>query len=411
MENPILYILTSVIVFTAVIMLLVFLLMIAAKKLVPQGEVKLDINDGDRELNVKPGTSLLSALSTQKIFLPSACGGGGTCGMCKCKVLEGGGTLLPTEAGHVSKAEAKEGVRLTCQLKVKEPMKLDIEPEILDIKKYECTVRSNDNVATFIKELVVELPKGETLDFRAGGYIQIDVPEYKNLSYKSFDIGEEYRGDWDKFKLWDYTANNEEPCYRAYSMANYPLENDIIMLNIRIASPPPGTNHPPGICSSYVFNLKPGDKITISGPYGEFFAQETEREMCFIGGGAGMAPMRSHIFDQLKRIGTKRKITFWYGGRSKRELFYMDEFRALEKEFPNFKMYIALSDPLPEDNWDGLTGFIHQVAYNEYLDQHPDPSEIEFYLCGPPIMIKCVKEMTYNLGVEPEMVMADDFGI
>jgi Na+-transporting NADH:ubiquinone oxidoreductase subunit F len=411
MENPILYILTSVIVFTGVIMLLVVLLMVAAKKLVPQGKVKLDINDGDRTVEVQPGVSLLGALASSKIFLPSACGGGGTCGMCKCKVLEGGGELLPTEAGHVSKAEAKEGVRLSCQLKVKSDMKLDIEPEILDIKKYECTVRSNDNVATFIKELVVELPKGETLDFRAGGYIQIDVPAYKDLSYKTFDVAEEYRGDWDKFNMWDYVANNPEPCYRAYSMASFPLENDIIMLNIRIASPPPGTSHPPGVCSSFVFSLKPGDKITISGPYGEFFAQETDREMCFIGGGAGMAPMRSHIFDQLKRIGTKRKITFWYGGRSKRELFYMDEFRALEKEFPNFKMYIALSDPLPEDNWDGLTGFIHQVALDEYLDKHPDPTEIEYYLCGPPIMIKCVKEMTYNLGVEPEMVMADDFGI
>ena len=410
MENPIIYILTSVAVFTAVIMLLVILLMVAAKKLMPQGLAKLKIN-GDREVEVKPGTSLLSALSNEKIFLPSACGGGGTCGMCKCKVVEGGGDLLPTEAGHISKAEAKEGVRLTCQLKVKEDLSLEIPQEILEIKKYECTVRSNDNVATFIKELVVDLPDGEKLDFRAGGYIQIDVPAYKDLSYKSFDVAEEYRGDWDKFKLWDYVANNDEPCYRAYSMANFPLEDDIVMLNIRIASPPPGMDVPPGVCSSYVFNLKPGDKIMISGPYGEFFAQETDREMCFIGGGAGMAPMRSHIFDQLKRIGTDRKITFWYGGRSKRELFYMDEFRALEKEFPNFKMYIALSDPLPEDNWTGLTGFIHQVVLDEYLDKHPDPTEIEFYLCGPPIMLKCVKEMTYDLGVEPEMVMADDFGI
>jgi len=410
MENPIIYILTSVVVFTAVIMLLVILLMVAAKKLMPQGLAKLKIN-GDREVEVKPGSSLLGALSNEKIFLPSACGGGGTCGMCTCKVTEGGGDLLPTEAGQITKAEAKEGYRLSCQLKVKEDLALEIPQEILEIKKYECTVRSNDNVATFIKELVVELPDGEKLDFRAGGYIQIDVPAYKGLSYKSFEVGEEYRGDWDKFKLWDYVANNDEPCYRAYSMASFPLEDDIIMLNIRIASPPPGTDHPPGVCSSYVFDLKPGDKITISGPYGEFFAQETDREMCFIGGGAGMAPMRSHIFDQLKRIGTDRKITFWYGGRSTCELFYMDEFRALEKEFPNFTMHIALSDPLPEDNWTGLTGFIHQVVLDEYLDKHPDPTEIEFYLCGPPIMLKCVKEMTYDLGVEPEMVMADDFGI
>jgi len=410
MEN-ITYIVTSVVVFSAVIMLLVSLLMIAAKKLVPQGLAKLDINDGFRGLDVKPGASLLTALSNEKIFLPSACGGGGTCAMCKCKVLEGGGSLLPTEAGQVTKAEAKEGVRLACQLKVKEDMKLEIEQEILEIKKYECTVRSNDNVATFIKELVVELPAGQKLDFKAGGYIQIDVPAYKGLSYKTFDVAEEYRGDWDKFKVWDNVANNEEPCFRAYSMANFPLEDDIIMLNIRIASPPPGTDYPPGVCSSYVFDLKPGDKITISGPYGEFFAQETEREMCFIGGGAGMAPMRSHIYDQLKRIGTDRKITFWYGGRSVTELFYMDEFKALEKEFPNFSLHVALSDPLPEDNWEGSTGFIHNVVLNEYLDKHPDPTEIEYYLCGPPIMLKCVNDMVDSLGVEPEMVMADDFGI
>ncbi len=410
MEN-VTYIVSSVVVFTAVIMTLVILLMVAAKKLVPQGLVKLDINEGNREVEVKPGSSLLTALSTDKIFLPSACGGGGTCGMCKCKVLEGGGELLPTEAGQVTKAEAKEGVRLACQLKVKEDMKLDIEPSILDIKKYECTVRSNHNVATFIKELVVELPKGEKLDFRAGGYIQIDVPAYKDLSYKSFDIEEEYHEDWDKFKVWDYVANNDEPCYRAYSMANFPLEDDIIMLNIRICSPPPGTSYPPGICSSYVFNLKPGDPITISGPYGEFFAKETKNEMCFIGGGAGMAPMRSHIFDQLKRIGTDRKITFWYGGRSRRELFYLEDFEALAKEFPNFEFHIALSDPLPEDNWDGPTGFIHQVVLDNYLDNHEDPTEIEYYLCGPPIMLKCVKDMCHDIGVEPEMIMADDFGI
>ncbi len=410
MEN-VTYIVSSVAVFTFVIMLLVTLLMVASKKLVPQGLAKLNINDGNRELEVKPGSSLLTALAGQKIFLPSACGGGGTCAMCKCKVLEGGGELLPTEAGQVTKAEAKEGVRLACQLKVKEDMKLDIEPEILEIKKYECTVRSNHNVATFIKELVVELPKGEKLDFRAGGYIQIDVPAYKDLSYKSFDVEEEYRGDWDKFNQWDLVANNPEPCFRAYSMANFPLEDDIIMLNIRIASPPPGTSYPPGVCSSYVFDLKPGDKITISGPYGEFFAKDTKREMCFIGGGAGMAPMRSHIYDQLKRIGTDRKITFWYGGRSVRELFYVEEFEQLAKDFPNFTFHIALSDPLPEDNWEGPTGFIHQVVLNEYLDKHPDPTEIEFYLCGPPIMLKCVKDMADDLGVEPEMIMADDFGI
>ncbi|MEE9368667.1 MAG: NADH:ubiquinone reductase (Na(+)-transporting) subunit F [Pontiella sp.] len=410
MEN-IPYIVTSVLVFTTVIMIMVILLMVAAKKLVPQGLAKLQINDGFREIEVKPGSSLLTALSNEKIFLPSACGGGGTCAMCKCIVHEGGGTLLPTEAGQVTKAEAKEGVRLACQLKVKENMKLEIEQEILEIKKYECTVRSNDNVATFIKELVVELPEGQKLDFKAGGYIQIDVPAYKGLSYKSFDVAEEYRGDWDKFNVWDSVANNDEPCFRAYSMANFPLEDDIIMLNIRIASPPPGTDYPPGVCSSYTFDLKPGDKIVISGPYGEFFAQETEREMCFIGGGAGMAPMRSHIYDQLKRIGTKRKITFWYGGRSVTELFYVEEFEALAKEFPNFTFHIALSDPLPEDNWEGPTGFIHNVVQNEYLNQHEDPTEIEYYLCGPPIMLKCVNDMAYELGVEEDMIRADDFGI
>ena len=405
------YIITSVVVFTVVIMALVTILMAAAKKLVPQGFAKLSINEGSREIDVKPGTSLLSALSNEQIFLPSACGGGGTCAMCKCKVLEGGGELLPTEAGQVTKAEAKEGVRLACQLKVKESMVLDIEPEILEIKKYECTVRSNDNVATFIKELVVELPKGEKLDFRAGGYIQIDVPSYKDLEYKNFEIDDEYRQDWDQFKMFDLVANNDEDCFRAYSMASFPLEDDIIMLNIRIASPPPGTDYPPGICSSYVFDLKPGDKITISGPYGEFFAQETDREMCFIGGGAGMAPMRSHIFDQLKRIKSDRKITFWYVGRSKRELFYMEEFQQLEKEFPNFSLHVALSDPLPEDNWEGSTGFIHQVCLEEYMDKHDDPTEVEFYLCGPPIMLQCVNEMVDELGVEPDMVRADDFGI
>jgi Na+-transporting NADH:ubiquinone oxidoreductase subunit F len=405
------YVITSVVVFTVVIMALVMILMAAAKKLVPQGFAKLSINEGSREIDVKPGTSLLSALTNEKIFLPSACGGGGTCAMCKCKVLEGGGDLLPTEAGQVTKAEAKEGVRLACQLKVKDDMVLDIEPEILDIKKYECTVRSNENVATFIKELVVELPKGQKLDFRAGGYIQIDVPAYKGLEYNNFEIGEEYRSDWEQFNMFELVANNDEDCFRAYSMASFPLEDDIIMLNIRIASPPPGTEYPPGICSSYVFDLKPGDKITISGPYGEFFAQETDREMCFIGGGAGMAPMRSHIFDQLKRIGSDRRITFWYGGRSKRELFYMDEFKQLEKEFPNFTLHVALSDPLPEDNWEGSTGFIHQVCLEEYLDKHEDPTEVEYYLCGPPIMLQCVNEMVDELGVEADMVRADDFGI
>ena len=404
------YILTSVGIFTVLIMALVAVLMLAAKKLVPQGMAKLSINDGSKDLEVKPGASLLAALSEENIFLPSACGGGGTCAMCKCKVLEGGGDLLATEAGSVTKAEAKEGVRLACQLKVKQDMKLEIEPEILDIKKYECTVRSNHNVATFIKELVVELPKGEKLDFKAGGYIQIDVPAYKDLKYSNFKIEDEYREDWEQFKMFDLVANNDEDCFRAYSMASFPLEDDIIMLNIRIASPPPGTDYPPGICSSYVFDLQPGDKITISGPYGEFFAQETDREMCFIGGGAGMAPMRSHIYDQLKRIKTDRRITFWYGGRSERELFYIDEFRELEKQFPNFTLHIALSDPLPEDNWEGPKGFIHQVAHDMLLRDHDDPTECEYYLCGPPMMISAVQKMLWDLGVEEDMIAYDDFG-
>jgi len=411
MENPILYIAASVIVFTTIILFLVILLMFAARKLIPQGTVKLEINNGDRILEVKPGTSLLTALANNRIFLPSACGGSGTCGMCTCKVREGGGELLPTETAQITKAQAREGYRLACQLKVKEDMKLEIPPEILEIKKYECTVRSNRNVATYIKELIVDLPEGETLDFRAGGYIQIDVPPYKNLSFKSFDIPEEYRADWDRYNYWDFVAHNDEPCFRAYSMANYPEENDIIMLNVRIAFPPPGTHHPPGVCSSYIFSLKPGNKVLISGPYGEFFAQETGREMCFIGGGAGMAPMRSHIFDQLKRLKTNRKITFWYGGRSLKELFYIDEFKKLEQEHPNFSMHVALSEPQPEDHWDGPIGFIHQVVLDEYLDKHPDPTEVEYYLCGPPIMLKCVQEMLDSLGVEPEMIRCDDFGI
>ena len=404
------YIITSVVVFTVVIMALVTILMAAAKKLVPQGFAKLSINEGSREIDVKPGTSLLSALSNEQIFLPSACGGGGTCAMCKCKVLEGGGELLPTEAGQVTKAEAKEGVRLACQLKVKESMGLDIEPEILEIKKYECTVRSNDNVATFIKELVVELPKGEKLDFRAGGYIQIDVPAFKGLEYKNFEIGDEYRQDWDQFKMFDLVANNDEDCFRAYSMASFPLEDDIIMLNIRIASPPPGSDYPPGICSSYAFDLKPGDKITISGPYGEFFAQETDREMCFIGGGAGMAPMRSHIFDQLKRLNSKRKISFWYGARSLREVFYEDEYDQLAQENQNFEWHLALSDPQPEDDWQGETGFIHNVVLENYLKDHPAPEDVEYYMCGPPMMNAAVIKMLKDLGVEDENIMLDDFG-
>ena len=411
---------TSVVAFSIVILLLVFILLFAQSKLVQSGDVNIVINgDSENPIITSAGSTLLSTLSSQKMFLPSACGGGGTCAMCKCTISEGGGDVLPTEVGHLSRSEKASNVRLSCQVKVKQDMKIEIPEEIFGIKKWECEVVSNYNVSTFIKEFVVKLPPGETLNFESGGYIQIDVPETE-INFKEMDISphpdlghkkDVFKGDWDKFNLWPLKMKNDEPIFRAYSMANHPAEGNIIMLNIRIASPPPGTDYPPGICSSYVFDLQPGDKITISGPYGEFFAQETDREMCFIGGGAGMAPMRSHIYDQLKRIKTDRRITFWYGGRSERELFYIDEFRELEKQFPNFTLHIALSDPLPEDNWEGSTGFIHQVCMDEYLDKHPDPTEVEYYLCGPPIMLQCVNEMVDQLGVEPDMVRADDFGI
>lgn len=402
-------ILTGVAVFTGVILVLTIGLILASKKLMPGGTVKIDINEGDRVLETAPGSSLLTTLSDHKIFLPSACGGGGTCAMCKCVVKEGGGSLLPTEAGQVSKKEAMEGMRLSCQLKVKEDLKIDIPPEVLDIKKFEGAVISNKNVATFIKELIVELPEGMTLDYRAGGYIQIDIPSY-DLSFKDFEVEEEYRADWDRYGLWDLTVKNTEPCFRAYSMASYPAEGRKIMLNVRIATPPPNSNVPPGIASSYIFNLKPGDKVVMSGPFGEFFAKETNREMVFLGGGAGMAPMRSHLFDLLKTKGSGRTISFWYGARSKREMFYDDEFKALEEEFPNFTYTVALSEPLPEDHWDGPVGFIHKVVLERYLKDHPDPQEIEYYLCGPPPMIAAVNQMLDDLGVEPEMIAYDEFG-
>jgi Na+-transporting NADH:ubiquinone oxidoreductase subunit F len=381
---------------------------LASKTLTPSGVVKIDINDGGKVLDVNPGSSLLASLAENEVYLPSACGGGGTCGMCTCIVKEGGGEMLPTESGHISKKEARAGYRLTCQLKVKNDLKLEIPPEMLEVKKFEGTVRSNNNVATFIKELIIELPDGMDIDFRAGGYIQIDIPNYQ-LSFKSFDVEEQYRDDWKKFGLWDLNAQNDEPCFRAYSMASYPAEKDIIMLNVRIATPPRGMNVPPGIASSYIFNLKPKDKVVMSGPFGEFFARETEREMIYIGGGAGMAPMRSHIFDLLKTKKSNRKIGFWYGARSRREMFYDDEFQALEKEFHNFSYNVALSEPMPEDNWDGPTGFIHTALFENYLDTHEDPTEIEYYLCGPPMMIAAVNKMLYDLGVEEEMISYDEF--
>ncbi|MBC8213399.1 MAG: NADH:ubiquinone reductase (Na(+)-transporting) subunit F [Candidatus Marinimicrobia bacterium] len=401
----------SVVVFVFVIVLLVTVLSFAEKKLLPQGDVKILINkDEDKSPIVKPGGNLLTALTSEKIFLPSACGGGGTCGMCTCKVLSGGGKILPTELGHISRTEAKEDWRLACQVKVREDMDIHIPEEIFNIKKWECTVRSNYNVATFIKELVLELPKGENLDFKAGGYIQIDVPTY-DISFNDMIIENEYREDWDKFNLWDLHHKNDEPIFRAYSMANHPAEGNIVMLNVRIATPPPKlwNEAPPGICSTYIFNLKPGDKVMVSGPYGEFFTKDTDREMVFIGGGAGMAPMRSHIFHLLKTAKSTRKISFWYGARSLREMFYHDEFLALEKEFSNFNYNVALSEPMKEDNWEGPTGFIHSVLYENALKDHDDPTEIEYYMCGPPLMIDAVDNMLYNLGVEQEMVMYDKF--
>jgi len=407
-------IIASIAIFLLVIIFLVAMLLYARKKLTPQGEVTLTIND-EKKLVVNPGSTILSTLATEKIYLPSACGGGGTCAMCKCQVLEGGGSILPTEVGFFTRKEQQNNWRLGCQVKLKEDMSIAIPPEIFGIKKWECEMVSNRNVATFIKEFVVKLPEGETLDFRSGGYIQIDVPKCV-VEFKDMDIDEEYREDWDKFKMWDLKMKNPEPIYRAYSMANHPAENNIIMLNIRIATPPFDRKSGgfmkvnPGICSSYIFSRKAGDKVTISGPYGEFFIKDTDREMMFIGGGAGMAPMRSHIFDLYKTRKTTRKSTFWYGGRSLRELFYVDEFQALEEKNPNFKFNIGLSEPVPEDNWKGYVGFIHQMVIDEYLKNHPEPEEIEYYLCGPPMMNDAVLKMLDDYGVPEEMIAFDDFG-
>jgi len=404
----------SIAIFLIIIILLVTLLLWVRKKLTPQGKVMLTIND-EKELEVDPGSTLLNTLSSEGIYLPSACGGGGTCAMCKCQVLEGGGSILPTETGYFTRKEQMNQWRLGCQVKVREDMKIHVEPEIFGIKKWECEVVSNHNVATFIKEFVVRLPEGETLDFKSGGYIQIDVPQCE-VDFKDMDIEEEYRNEWDKFKMWDLKMKNPEPIYRAYSMANHPAEGNIVMLNIRIATPPWDRKAGgfmkvnPGICSSYIFGSKPGDKIMVSGPYGEFFIKPTDKEMMFIGGGAGMAPMRSHIFDLFQTKKTDRKATFWYGGRSKRELFYMDHFEKIEKENPNFKFNVALSEPNKEDNWDGYTGFIHQVIMDNYLKNHPEPEEIEYYICGPPMMNDAVIKMLDDYGVPPENVAFDDFG-
>ncbi|MCP4098036.1 MAG: NADH:ubiquinone reductase (Na(+)-transporting) subunit F [Planctomycetaceae bacterium] len=395
--------------FTLVVLALVGLILLAKSFLVSSGNIKILVND-QKEISVPAGGKLMSALAEEGIFVSSACGGGGTCAQCEVKVLSGGGDILPTETGHISKREAREGCRLSCQVAVKQDMVVEVPDEAFDTKKWECTVRSNHNVATFIKELVLELPEGEDVDFKAGGYIQIEAPPHV-VEYKDFDIEDEYHSDWDKYDVWRYKSVVEEEVIRAYSMANYPGEKGIIMLNVRVASPPPRMdNVPPGKMSSFIFNLKPGDKVTISGPYGEFFIKETEAEMLYVGGGAGMAPLRSHIFELFKNLKTGRKVSYWYGGRSLRELFYIDEFRALEEEFPNFQFNLALSEPLPEDNWTGYTGFIHQVVIDNYLKDHAAPEDIEFYFCGPPMMNNCVMKMCDDFGVEPENISFDDFG-
>jgi Na+-transporting NADH:ubiquinone oxidoreductase subunit F len=404
-------ILFGVVAFTVLIVLLVGVLVFAKAKLVASGEVKIMINgDPANTITTSAGSTLLNTLSDQKIFIPSACGGKGSCGVCTVNVIEGGGAMLPTETSHISRGEAREGCRLSCQVKVKEDMKIEIPAEVFSVRKWECTVRSNHNVATFIKELILELPTGESVPFRAGGYIQIEAPPHV-VNYKDYDIEEEYRGDWDQFDQWRYVSEVSDTVTRAYSMANYPEEADIIMLNVRIASPPPRTpDVPPGLMSSWMFNLKPGDKATISGPFGDFFAKASENEMIFIGGGAGMAPMRSHIFDQFRRLSTDRKVTFWYGARSYREAFYVDHFDKIAKENPNFEWHLALSEPQPEDNWTGLTGFIHQVLLDNYLKDHDSPEDCEYYICGPPMMNNAMIQMLTDLGVENENIMFDDFG-
>jgi Na+-transporting NADH:ubiquinone oxidoreductase subunit F len=394
--------------FTGVVLALAAIILLARAWLVSSGDINISIN-GERNIAVPAGGKVLQTLATNSIFLSSACGGGGTCGQCKCQVLEGGGDMLPTEEAHFTKREARAGWRLSCQVPVKQAMKIQVPDEVFGIKKWECTVESNPNVATFIKELTLRLPEGEHVDFRAGGYVQLECPPH-TVSYKDFDIQPEYRGDWDKYDMWRYVSKVDEPVVRAYSMANYPEEKGIVKFDIRVASPPPNRDDiPPGKMSSYVFNLKPGDKITVYGPFGEFFARETNAEMVFIGGGAGMAPMRSHIFDQMKRLKTKRKVSFWYGARSLREAFYIDEFDKLQADNPNFTWTLALSEPQPEDNWAGPTGFIHNVLYENYLKNHPAPEDCEFYMCGPKMMNASVIKMLLDLGVERENIMLDEF--
>jgi len=407
-------VLISVAVFLFVILLLVAMLLYARFKLTPQGDVQLKVND--KEFTVSPGSTVLNTLSANEIFLPSACGGGGTCGMCKCQVLEGGGSILPTETGFFTRKEQQQQWRLGCQVKLREDMTIQIPEEVMGIKKWECEVVSNENVATFIKEFVVRLPEGEKLNFKSGGYIQIDVPKLEVDFKTDVEVEDEYRDEWDKFNMWDLKMKNPEETYRAYSMANHPAEGNIVMLNIRIATPPWDVsdgrfkNVNPGICSSYIFSRKPGDKVTVSGPYGEFFIKDTKNEMIYVGGGAGMAPMRSHIFHLFHTLKTGRKVSYWYGARSKREVFYEDHFRDIEKDFPNFTFNIALSEPAEEDKWEGPVGFIHQVLYDNYLRYHEEPEEIEYYMCGPPMMNSAVSSLLYDMGVPDEMIDFDDFG-
>ena len=409
-------ILAAVVIFLILTLLLVAILLFAKAKLTPSGELKIRIN-GEREVITSAGSTLLSSLAANKIFLPSACGGGGSCGMCRCQVEEGGGEILPTEVGFFTRKQIKDHYRLACQVKVKNDLEIKIPQSILGIKKWECEVVSNNNVASFIKEFVVRLPEGETLNFQPGSYIQIDVPKY-DIKFVDMDIDDKYRDEWDKFKMWGLVCKNDEETYRAYSMANHPAEGNIVMLNIRIATPPFDRNTgtwaagiKPGICSSYIFSRKPGDKVTVSGPYGEFHILNTKREMLYIGGGAGMAPLRSHLLHLFKTLKTTdRKISYWYGARSRREIFYEEDFRAIERDFPNFSFHIALSDPQPEDNWTGYTGFIHQVIYDHYFKDHDAPEDIEYYMCGPGPMANAVKKMLWDLGVPREMLMYDDFG-
>jgi len=409
-SSVLLEVLLGVGLFTAIILMLVFVILLARSKLVASGTVTVTVND-ETELKLPVGGKLMQGLADAKLFVPSACGGGGTCGQCRVRVISGGGAILPTETSLLNKREAAEHYRLSCQVAVKQDMQVQVPDEVFGVKLYQCTVKSNNNVASFIKELILALPDGEELDFRAGGYIQIDCPPH-DLKFSDFDIDERFRDEWDRFKVWRYESHVKRTESRAYSMASYPLEKDVIKLNVRIATPPPGADDsiPPGVMSSFIFNLKPGDKVTVSGPYGEFFARETDNEMVFIGGGAGMAPMRAHIFDQLKRRHSKRRMTFWYGARSLKEVFYADEFDKLAAENENFVWNLALSEPQPEDNWTGYTGFIHQVLLDEYLDKHPAPEDCEYYLCGPPMMNGAVIKMLDSLGVQKENILLDDFG-